>query len=311
VITRKDFPIELLHSPITMMSEDLEHIDEFSVFSPKLDGERGILYMRSDGAYFYNSRVEEELEDVSLMQDYVFDVERIGQKFYILDIIYANGRPVMHLNMKQRIMSVRNPSWTKDFAEMQRYVPGDSYEEGMFDAYEGIIIQKWDAPYDRRSVRIFKVKKVETVDLSVVQGKVRLQGQDLQVSLPDNSIVEVEKVGDELKMVRERKDKNSPNHEVLQARALSEYRMGLEDVANKVKRIGRIGDVEPSLSSIMYVVPSMSDRQAQRSEGFVGNELYVEKKKRPRIIRNRVNRRRGLPLRFERKKNEIKRKVRS
>jgi len=109
--------------------------------------------------FFYNEVVDEQLEDGPVMVDYVFDVERIGKKFYILDVIYANGRPVVHLPLSSRIKSVTSVRWQRDFMEMQQYVPATEYVPGMFDQYEGIIIQNFEATYSSKDTKIYKVKK--------------------------------------------------------------------------------------------------------------------------------------------------------
>jgi len=227
--------VNQLLKPSIMMIEDMETIDETYVVSKKLNGERALMTVL-DCEMILDFGYRREVTSIFPDVEFVADVEVVHGKIYCLDILWVNKTSVIHLDLRQRLKSIRIDTAAAYQMILQQYVFFGSQEASdmIRDCEEGVIIQSALSPYIKQYTRIYKIKREETIDLKVegkslvVEEPIKQVIAEVTELLNNSSIVEYSY--ERRQIVKYRPDKLIPNSSQIVARAVSPLRVTVDDI---------------------------------------------------------------------------------
>lgn len=262
-----------LLKPKVLLSENLEEINKYWVISPKLDGVRGILTLTTTTSSFDTGTSVEEESLVSNNQS-VLDVEKIGEVYYILDVLAVNNSPVLHKTLFGRLESIDKLVYESQGYKFQTYdqLEGLNLQDYLTQIEEGVVLQDPSLTYDPYSNFIYRIKKEETIDVLVQNKKISLVGKQFDKTLDvDDGIYECDQ---SFNIIRKRLDKSMPNSVTLYAHIYDPSRVTLSTFQRQ--KFGTSAVILPSVEFDNYS-PSedaLFDEYHDEEDGEVVNHYF-------------------------------------
>ena len=136
------------------------------LFEQKFDGIRLLAYKRDgDVQLFSRNRLPQHLPAIAAaiaglpVRDAVIDGELIGRMYYVFDVMWLDGRPVMPLPLEERRALLARLPLHSPLRRVPLLDDPSPWERAAREGWEGVIAKRRGTPYEqRRSPHWLKMK---------------------------------------------------------------------------------------------------------------------------------------------------------